>query len=129
MITATFLLGMLGCLACTKDNSNTPPNLVLLQHKWEVVSIHGEALLYTGKPGDYFNFVPNGTLYRFINGISDTAQYALDLSGKSLYLTPILNGVKSGTTTTYAVNTLANNQLVFSRSGGVGFFSVDSLKR
>jgi hypothetical protein len=112
--------------SCKKEN--TQANLSLLQHKWSIVSLRGEALYYAGKPQDYFDFNTDSMVYYFVGGIYDTAVYSLSSNGQTLSLYAITNGIRTSSASNEEIDVLTNTQLVF-HSSQVGFATLDSLKR
>ena len=64
---------------CKKQQSNNTSELSLLQHRWGIVSVNGEALRYVGVPADYFDFATDGRLYSKIDMVLDTSAYTLVL--------------------------------------------------
>ncbi len=113
--------------SCKKSNNNSAA-LQLLQHKWMIISLNGEALRYTGMQGDYFDFATDNKLYRYFNNMHDTSVYNLYSNGQTLSLYQITNGVKSNTPDNYHVGSLNDSQLIISFSSG-SIFAIDSLKR
>ena len=115
-------------LACKKNNNTSSKNLLLLQHKWMVVSVNGEALRYVGSSEDYYNFSTDNFLYTYVNKNYDTANYRLISDGRTLLLYHVVNKLKSNTPTTFNIIALANSQLILSNHNGI-LFALDSLKR
>ena len=74
-----------GPLACGKDNISI--NYALLRHKWNIVSITGEAYGYHGQTGDYFDFRADNKLYRHSAGNFDTLAYILVNGWDGIYWT------------------------------------------
>lgn len=54
------LTSLLICLYACKKDSNPTPGAVA--GRWNIVSVSTPQVSYTGKPGDYYEFAPNGTL-------------------------------------------------------------------
>jgi len=124
------LLCTLTVISCKKTHDiNNSQNLVLLQHKWSLVVRHGEALLYVGQPGDYYNFSANNILYRHLNNTYDTGSYTLLADRNNFLFYPVVNGITSGTATNYSINSILDSQLVISSSTGPSQSFTDSLKR
>jgi hypothetical protein len=118
-----------GLLVCCKKN-NTPSNLGLLQHRWQVTSITGEALFYRGQPADYYDFGTNDTLIEYVSGHYDTASYQLIDGGQTLDLYPVINSVSTGSPFALSVKTLTASQLILSASINQPVIHIlDSLRR
>jgi len=115
-------------VSCKKNNNDSSAKLALIQHKWMIVSINGEALRYVGMADDYYNFGTDGFLYMYINKSYDTSSYALLSDNSTLLLYPIMNGVKSNVASSYNIKVLTNNQFVIGSSNTITH-SLDSLKR
>lgn len=92
---------MVFLFACKKDNGN-----ISITGKWNVltdstfvgVGLGNHLVTYVGKPGDYFNFGSNGTIYTKESATLDTLSYKL-VSNTQIVIAPfgvILNG-NSGT--------------------------------
>jgi hypothetical protein len=124
------LAGTATCLSisCKKNNS---ADLLLLQHKWQIVSLNGEALRYVGQPGDYFDFGTDKQLVRFLNNHYDTLNYQVIDGGSALQLFPVLNSVQTGGKLTLSIKTLTSGQLILSNSGPTSppIYLLDSLSR
>ncbi|GGB18241.1 hypothetical protein [Puia dinghuensis] len=117
-----------GCLvtACRKHNTNPPPDS-LLQHRWQVVSLNGEALRYVGKPADYWDFHYGDTLIQFISGKYDTARYTYDSAGKRLVLSPFAPWPYA---LAFNISTLTSSQLILTSANQQPNFPIlDSLRR
>ena len=128
------LIATITLIACKKTEVNTPSEkLVQLQHKWMVISRHGEAFRYIGTPDDYYNFSTDNILYRSVGQINDTSYYQLYSSNDSLLLVyPFINGTRSITPINYYINGLSDTSLVISWSTSASnptLYVVDSLKR
>ena len=76
----------LGCfISCKKDKDHPKTKLEQLQQKWNLImkydTTYGSAfgpsdtLAYVGKPGDYYEFAKNDTLYTSINGYVSHTYY------------------------------------------------------
>ncbi len=115
-------------ISCRKTNHSSSGNLSLIQHKWMVVSINGEALRYLGTADDYYNFGTDGILYRYVGKNYDSSAYTLLSDNRSLLLYPIVNGIKSSTASDYNIVILSNAQFVITSSVTM-FHTLDSLKR
>ena len=107
----------LGIGSCNKNDSpsgscNPQTSLELLQHKWSIVSLNGEALRYVGKPGDYFIFETDGKHYDYHGGIYDTSSYSLSSGGGLLSIYPILNGIRSDSGFSLNVVALTSSSLI-----------------
>ena len=122
------MLSGFGCSSCKKQVDNTTATLALLQHKWMVTSLNGEALRYIGATGDYYNFSTNNFLYRFINKNYDTLSYSVQSNGKTLVVYPIVDGAKSAEPTNYNIKVLDSSELIIDYAAGT-FHAIDSLKR
>lgn len=123
------LIGTLNIASCSKGRDNTAQNLVLLRHKWNIVFVEGEALHYSGKPGDYYNFSPNNMLYISRDNFLDTMAYSL-ASQNVLLLYPVTNGVQSATPATYSITNLSDDALEIKGGSNNPPISVDiSLSR
>jgi hypothetical protein len=124
------VFGLVGLLiiSCKKTSTGAPDTLLLIQHKWMIISVNGEALRYVGTAGDYFNFSTNGFLYEFMGSRYDTSAYTLLSDDITLLLYPVTNGVKSSIASNYNINLLTNNQFIIASSNSI-FHSIDSLKR
>lgn len=116
------------CVMSCKKNNNNSPNLLLLQHKWMVISENGEALRYAGMPSDYWNFATDSKLYTYVNQVYDTSVYSLHSDGQTLSLYQITNGARSNTAVDFTLRSLNDTQLILSHSSGI-ISSLDSLKR
>jgi len=126
LIALTLGLLVFGPLACGKDNVSI--NLGLLRHKWNVVSINGEAFQYHGQSGDYYDFRTDNKLYTHSTGIYDTLAYVLINGGKSLQLYNIQNGQRLGW---YVLDIakLSSSSCILHKCDGPPFCILDSLSR
>jgi hypothetical protein len=115
-----------GPLACGKDNISI--NYALLRHKWNIVSITGEAYGYHGQPGDYFDFRADNKLYRHSAGNFDTLAYILVNGGKSLQLYNIQNGQRLGWYI-LDIDKLSSSACILHKCEGPPFCILDSLSR
>ena len=79
-----FFFLITGALLISCKKNNTQANLDLLQHRWQITSIHGEVYYYKGQPADYFDFGTDDTLIEYVNGHYDTAYYQLINGGQTL---------------------------------------------
>jgi hypothetical protein len=111
-------------LSCKKHDNPNPASTI--QHKWEIVSITGEAYYYMGQPADYWDFRSNDTLIQFLRGKYDTSNYTLSNNGKTLAISEF-NGVGVGLATN--VKVLTNSQLILSGTGSPSFPLLDSFRR
>ena len=117
------------CLLSSCKKNSTPANPTLLEHKWQVVSINGEAMRYVGQANDYFNF-SNNTLVEFLGGHYDTLTYQLTNGGQTLDLSPIVNNSQTGYKFSLNILTLTDSRLIL--SGGLSMpvlHILDSLSR
>ena len=87
---AIALICSVSIVACEKSDNNGSHNLALIQHKWSVLSVNGEALRYVGTTEDYYNFVADHILYRYVAGKYDTSYYTLLADDNTLLLYPII---------------------------------------
>ncbi len=115
-------------ISCKKTSTNGQDTLSLIQHKWMIISVNGEALRYLGTASDYFNFSTNGFLYEYMGSRYDTSAYTLLSDDITLLLYPVTNGVKSNMASNYNIKVLSNNQFIIAGSNS-NFHSIDSLKR
>jgi hypothetical protein len=124
------VVGLVGLLiiSCKKTSTGAPDTLSLIQHKWMIISVNGEALRYVGTANDYFNFSTNGFLYIYMGSRYDTSAYTLLSDNITLLLYPVTNGIKSNVALNSKIKVLTNNQFIFAGSSGV-INSIDSLKR
>lgn len=122
--TATFL-----SLSCKKDNNAT--TLTMLQHKWQIVSLNGEAYRYAGHPGDYYDFGTSNQLVRFLGSRYDTLKYQVIDGGSTLRLYLIENNVQTGAIFNLVIESLTPSQLVLKNSGTTSptNYLIDSLSR
>lgn len=116
-----------GCLvtACRKHNNNPPPDS-RLQHRWQVVSLNGEAFRYVGQPADYWDFRKSDTLIQYISGKYDTMKYTYDSAAKRLVLNPIAPYPPAFV---LDVRTLTSSQLILANNQQPNFPILDSLRR
>ena len=114
--------------SCKKNYNGSSKNPGLIQHKWEVVSVNGEALRYVGTPDDYYNFSTDGNLYQHVSNINDTLAYVLLSDGSTISFYQITDGVKSSTPSNYTIKSLTSSQFIISHFSGI-VYSLDSLKR
>ncbi|HXB44657.1 MAG TPA: hypothetical protein VNV85_11390 [Puia sp.] len=115
-------------ISCKKTSTNGVDTLSLMQHKWMIISVNGEALRYVGTANDYFNFSTNGFLYEYMGSRYDTSAYTLLSDDITLLLYPVTNGVKSNIASNYNIKVLTSNQFIIASSNS-NFHSIDSLKR
>jgi hypothetical protein len=122
-------LGLLaiGPMACGKNH--VPGNLALLRHKWNIVSLNGEALRYVGQPGDYYDFRNDSLLYIHYGSQNDTLIYLLINGGNVLQLYGIQNGQRFGTPTEWDVEELNTSSFILRDCNNHPFCAVDSLSR
>ncbi len=99
---------------CKKDGP--PP--AAITGRWNVVSdstytgvgLGNQLVVYTGKTGDYFNFISDNKLYTSESAVRDTLTYRF-LSTKEIVLTPFgatINGIQD----TSIIRTFSSNRLV-----------------
>lgn len=122
------LLMAASCILSACKKHNDPVTLALLKHRWQVISLNGEAFRYVGKPADYFDF-GNDTLMEFISGKYDTFIYRLSNNDHTLTLFPILTGIATEQLK-LDIRSLTGAQLIL--SGGVSTPPInilDSLSR
>jgi len=125
-----FLFLMAGGLLVACKKNNTPANLGLLQHRWQITSITGEALFYRGQPADYYDFRTSDTLIEYVGGHYDTASYQLIDGGQTLDLYPVINSVSTGSPFALSVKTLTTSQLILSGGTTIPVIHIlDSLRR
>jgi hypothetical protein len=128
LITAIALgLLALGPMACKKNPS--PGNLALLRHKWNIVSLNGEALRYVGRPGDYYDFRTDSKLYIHFGTVNDTDTYVLNNGGNTLQLYNTQNGSQVGAPTEWNIEKLDNSSFILRNCNNHPFCAVDSLAR
>ena len=123
------ILTIVSCKKTKNEDNSSSQNLVLLQHKWSLVSRYGEVFRYIGTPGDYYNFTTNNILYTHIENRYDTGFYSLLPDGTDISVYPIVNGIKSNMATNYYINTVSNIRLVISGGISPSLLFTDSLKR
>jgi hypothetical protein len=112
--------------SCRKhSDSNTA---ALLQHKWQIISINGEALRYVGEPADYFDF-ENGQLIEYFGGKYDTMTYKLINNDQAIELHIVVNNIVIGETLDLHINALTSNQLILDGSASPAIHILDSLRR
>jgi hypothetical protein len=117
--------------SCKKTNDDISSKLALLQHKWAVVSLSGEALHYSGTADDYFSFSSDNFLYRYLAGGLDTSYYQFSPNNDdTILLYPITNGIKSNSSVHFYIKTLSATQLILTTSTvNPPVYAIDSLKR
>jgi hypothetical protein len=117
--------------SCKKHNTPAPipDNLSLIKHKWQVVSLNGEALRYVGQPADYYNF-GNDTLIRSLGGQVDTLAYKLINNGLTLDIYPFkVTTIPTGAQT-LSIQTLTDSRLILTSSSfPIPVSVLDSLSR
>jgi hypothetical protein len=129
------LILVTGCLLAACKKNNTPANLGLLQHRWQITSINGEAYRYVGQPGDYYDFGMGDTLIEYLSGHYDTAYYKLTDGGQTLDLYPVINSVSTSSPFNLSIKTLTSSQLIFggqinpSSQVPMALYLLDSLRR
>ena len=116
LVTGAILVCLVIISSCKKLGDNISKDIVLIQHKWMVVYVHGEALRYNGTAEDYYNFAVNNILYTSVNERNDTIAYTLLSDNHTLLFYPIVNGVKSSSATNFNINSISANQLTISNS-------------
>jgi len=116
LVTGAILVCLVIISSCKKLGDNISKDIVLIQHKWMVVYVHGEALRYNGTAEDYYNFAVNNILYTSVNERNDTIAYTLLSDNHTLLFYPIVNGVKSSSATNFNIDSISVNQLTISNS-------------
>jgi hypothetical protein len=116
LVTGVILVCIIIISSCKKSGDNASKDIALIQHKWMVVYVHGEALRYNGTAEDYYNFAVNNILYTSVNERNDTIAYTLLSDNHTLLFYPIVNGVKSSSATNFNINSISANQLTISNS-------------
>ncbi len=115
--------------SCSKNGNDAAQNLALLQHKWTIVFVHGEALDYQGMTGDYYNFATNNTLYISEHNSLDTMIYSVQ-PHNILLLYQVTNSIQSATAGNFKINNISNSALEITSSNNNPPVSVDiSLSR
>ena len=113
--------------ACKKNNSTNTADL--LQHKWNITSLNGEAFRYVGNSSDYFDF-QNGQLIEYFGGKYDTLAYTFININLTLQLRTVTNNVVNSTPFYLTIITLTSNRLILTESPSTPNFPVlDSLSR
>ena len=112
--------------SCKKHNTSN----ATIQHKWQIVSLNGEAYRYVGQPADYWEFGNTDTLIQFMSGNYDTLKYQLIDGGKTLVIEPFVYAFVD----TLNITTLTSSQLIVSGIGHAAYAGppiniLDSLKR
>jgi hypothetical protein len=112
--------------ACKKNNTSNPS---LLQHKWDITSLNGEAFRYVGNSSDYFDF-QNGQLIEYFGGKYDTLDYTFINNNMTLQLRTVTDNVVNSTPFDLTIITLTSNRLILTESPSMPNFPVlDSLSR
>jgi hypothetical protein len=124
-----FAAMVIGIFACKKNDPGIVADLSLIQHKWQVMSLSGEALRYVGKAGDYYNFSTDNFLYIHVGNSYDTLAYVLLPDKKTLSAYVVVNGVRTNQASNYDIKVIDANRFVFGNYSGVGFGIQDILKR
>jgi hypothetical protein len=126
-LSATLLIATTLIFSCKKHNTPPPATADLLQHKWELVSVNGEALRYVGMPQDYFDFEA-GRLIEYFGGQYDTLSYNFS-NNTTLELRSVTNNVANGTPFYLDILALTSNQLVLAGNLLPVVHILDSLRR
>jgi hypothetical protein len=122
-LAATALTG-----GCKKHNDNAD-NVALLQHKWQITSLNGEALRYVGKSGDYFDF-ENGRLIEYFGSQYDTLEYIFTNNNQTLEFRTVTDNVVSGAPLDLNITSLTSSQLILDGSASLPILHIlDSLQR
>jgi len=116
LLTGLILIWSISIVSCKKSSDSLSEGPTLIQHKWMLVYIHGEVLMYGGTANDYYNFTTNNILYTSVNKRYDTIAYTLLSDDHTLLFYPIVNGVKSTTATNFNVNSISGTELIISTS-------------
>jgi hypothetical protein len=125
------ILALTTTVSCKKTHDDISSKLELLQHKWAVVSLSGEALHYSGTAGDYYNFSSDNFLYRHVATMFDTSYYQFSpTSDDTILLYPVTNHIRSNSSIHFYINSLSATQLILSTSTvNPPIYAIDSLKR
>jgi hypothetical protein len=128
LATGLILLIIVTILVISCKKHNNPTLIATLQHRWQIVSLNGEAFRYVGKPADYWDFRTNDTLIQSINGTNDTVQYKLDNAGKVLNISTFAFSITAN------IKTFTNTQLILAGTSQGGYVNsagniLDSLSR
>jgi hypothetical protein len=132
ILSGLLLVFILVTAACKKgnDSNGSPGALSLIQHKWQVVSVNGEALRYVGVPGDYYDFRSDLFLYTLINTTYDTLVYRLLFDNETLRLYPVKNNIRSNDSLDCHIEVLDDHQFILTYGTNTPpVFALDSLRR
>ena len=129
LLTACILLLLLANAMTFCSKNNTSANLLLLQHKWNIVSLIGEVYYYKGAPQDYYDFRADSKLYTYMSGRFDTSAYTLANGGNTLMLYHIANGIQTPTNFPLNIKTLSSSSLVLENHATPVAYILDSLSR
>jgi len=128
IITALGLtLLIFGPIACGKHDIGT--TLALLRHKWNIVSINGEAFRYIGQPGDYYDFRADSRLYIHSANLYDTLVYKVIKGGTTLQVYYIQNGIRLDVPAELGIAKLTSTSCIIRNCNTHPFCSLDSLSR
>jgi hypothetical protein len=114
LLAALIFICSISTISCRKPGDHGSKDLALIQHKWKVVLVTGEALRYDGTPGDYYNFAGNNILYTYVGKRYDTIAYTLLPGDHTLVFYPVVNGVKSTDPKNFNIDSLSATALTIS---------------
>ena len=114
LLASLILVGSICIISCKKSGDNMPKDLALIQHKWKVVLVTGEALRYEGMADDYYNFASNNILYTYVGKRSDTISYTLLPGAHTLVFYPVVNGIRSAYSKNFNIDSLSATALTIS---------------
>ena len=130
LLTGFAILALVGNAMTFCSKKNPSVDLSLLQHKWMIHSITGEALYYRGIPQDYYEFGTNKVVISYVEGHYDTAAYSLTAGGSILQLFQISNGIPSPYSYDLSIKTLTSSQLILEyHPSSPVIHGLDSLQR